>query len=127
MSAEDGRTSRTARIWQDDEGIIHMVALGVESSDDTVGETMELLADLVAGTPAPIFFDARNWPSGDAPSWARFISRIESVCSAGAVLVDPENPPRLGKYPSLLDALVIPFRVFTDETEAMAFLHTHNS
>jgi hypothetical protein len=127
MSAEGGRTSRTARIWQDDEGIIHMVALGVESSDDTVGESMELVTDLIAGTPAPIFFDARNWPSGDAHSWARFIAQIESVCSAGAVLVDPENPPRLGKYPSLLDALLIPFRVFTDENEAMAFLHTHNS
>ena len=103
-----------------------MLALGVESSDRTVRESMELLADLVAGTPAPILFDARNWPSGDAQSWARFIGQIESVCSAGAVLVDTENPPRLGKYPSLLDALLIPFRVFNDETEAMAFLRTHN-
>jgi len=43
-----------------------------------------------------------------------------------AMLIDPESPPTLGSYPETIDRLLIPFRVFTEEAEAVAFLRTED-
>ena len=118
-------TTTTARIWLDEEGIIHYVSIGVASTADTVTESMSVLSELSVGRPAPILFDSRGWPSGDPASWVRFINTIEAVCSAAAVVVDAESAPKMGSFPLLLDSLVIPFQIFSNEEEALAFLHGH--
>ena len=115
-----------ADIWRDDEGIIHMRATGVRSTEDSVDYNLGLAYGLAGGEPAPILFHAERWPSGDAASWRRFIDMIESVCSAAAVLMPESDWAKMGRFPELLDAMVIPFRMFTTEDEAMAFLRNHN-
>ena len=123
----DHRTTSTAQIWLDNEGIIHIVATGVASTADTTGETLGVLTDLVAGSRAPILFNLHQWPSGDPSFWTRFTQTLQSVCLAGAVVIDPQAVAKLGTFPSLINTLLIPFQVFSDEDEALAFLRSHIS
>ncbi len=117
--------TRTAKLWVDQRGIAHIQSTGVPSTAATVQETMTALQQLLGGTRAPIIFDARKWPSGDTASWVRFISLVEQVCIAGAILVDPERPADVGRYPEVVSKLIVPFGVFTTEVDALAFLETH--
>lgn len=71
-----------------------------------------------------MLFDARQWPGGDPEAWVAFISNSEKLFSSGAMLFDTSAPPVVGRFPEFIDRFVIPFRTFTDETEAMAFLRT---
>ena len=121
----DSTTTTTARVWVDAEGIIHLVATGAPSTADTVAETLGVLRRLIAGGKAPLYFDLRRWPSGDGGFWSSFVNSIEGVCVAAAAVVDPEVPDPLGGFPSAIDSLLVPFRVFVDEDEALAFLRTH--
>ncbi|MDJ0925966.1 MAG: hypothetical protein QNJ77_15550 [Acidimicrobiia bacterium] len=116
------RTSSDARILLDDEGIIHVIAIGVPSTAPFVDETFAVVRELAGGQRAPILFDARDWPRGTPASWARFISKIESICLAAAVVADTRAAKALGRFPEFLDDLLIPFRVFPDEEPALEFL-----
>ncbi len=126
-STMDYRTTKTGRIWVDDEGIIHIVATGAASTADSTAETLGVVGELTAGGKAPILFDVRRWPSGDAAFWSLFVNTIESVCLAGAAVVDPQAAASLGAFPSAIDSMLVPFRVFSDDDEALAFLRTHLS
>ncbi len=78
--------------------------------------------DLIDGVPLPALIDLRKWWEGEAKGWETFVSNVLSLFSAVAYLVDPKSPPRLFGFPEAVDQLLIPFEVFTDEAEAMAFL-----
>ena len=121
----DQRETETATIWLDDEGIVHVESRGVPSTQETAAKSLLVVSDLVGGRRAPILFDARQWPMGDGPSWAQFISMIGDVCSAGAVLVDGKASPGIDSFSPAIDSLIIPFRVFTDEDAAVSFLRGH--
>jgi hypothetical protein len=123
--AMDSITTKTGRIWVDDEGIIHIVATGAASTAESTAETLGVVTELTAGTKAPILFDVRRWPSGDPAFWVLFTNTVERVCLAGAAVIDPQAADSLGSFPSLIDSLLIPFRVFADEDAALAFLRTH--
>lgn len=114
-----------AEIWLDDAGILHVQANGVASTTETVDESFTAMSKLLDGRKARFLFDARKWPSGSAGSWVTFINRIQGVCIAGAILVDPARPAALGPYPDLLSRLLVPFAVFDVEEDAMAFLELH--
>ncbi len=124
MSAEE-RKSATARIWLDESGILHLVALGAESTAATVAESFQIVRELTGGSRVPILFDSRDWPKGDPASWSSFISSIESICTAAAVVVNSASAQAMGAFPKLLDDLVIPFRLFPDEEAALSFLRRH--
>lgn len=119
------RVTAAARIWIDDESIVHYQAIGVPSTVESVVEGLTAVRELAGGSPSPILFDARGWGSGDPNSWVQFINMIESVCSAAGVVVDAEALSKMGTFPSLLDSLVIPFRLFHSEDEALAFVREH--
>ena len=112
----------TARIWRDAQGILHIESLGVASTADTVRETFAAIGQILGAEKAPFFFDARNWPSGDADSWIEFIKGVTEYCTAGAILIDPANPPALGAFPEALSRLLVPFSVFADQDAATEFL-----
>lgn len=117
--------TETATIWVDEGGIAHIESTGVASTATSVEATIEALQDLLDGGRAPLLFDARRWPSSDTAGWVRFIELIETVCVAGAVLIDPEQPAVLHSYPEFMSRLVVPFAVFTTEHQAIAFLEPH--
>jgi hypothetical protein len=119
------KVTSAARIWIDDEGIVHYQAIGTPSTAQSVIEGISAVREMAGGTPTPILFDARGWHSSDPKSWVQFINMIESVCSAAGVVVDAESQKAMGSFPSLLDTLVIPFRNFSSEDEALTFLRQH--
>ena len=110
-----------ATLWVD-ENILHIRSKGVVSTRDTVVETFEAVGTLTKGSPLPALCDVRMWASGDSESWLGFISAAPSSFTAVAVLVDPDRPPEMAGYPDAIDRLLMPFRMFTDEAEALAFL-----
>lgn len=116
---------RASEVSRDDDGIIRIVSTGVKSTAESVEATFVDVRALTAGSREPILFDARKWPAADPKSWVRFISLIEDICSAAAVVIDPAITGELGRFPQLLNTLIIPFQIFTDEAEAMAFLRKH--
>ena len=118
--------TETATIWIDESGIGRVESRGVPSTASSVEATITALRELLGeGRRAPVLFDARRWPSSDTAGWVRFISLIESVCVAGAVVIDPERPADLGHYPDFFSRLLVPFGVFTTLDEAVAFLESH--
>jgi hypothetical protein len=117
---------QTGFIWRDDEEIVHMVATGMRSTEQSVEHNLRSVAAMTGGKRVPILFHAEKWQSGDAASWRRLIELIESVCSSAAVLMPEADWSKLGRFPELLDSLVIPFRMFSDEAAATAFLRSHN-
>lgn len=121
----DIRTTKTGRIWRDDEGIVHFVATGVASTADSSAENMGVVKELTAGGKAPMLFDIRRWSSGDPGFWLQFVNTIESVCRAGAAVVDSDVVEKLGAFPASIDSMLMPFRVFSEEEKALAFLRTH--
>lgn len=123
----EARTTTTARIWLDGEGIVHYVATGTPSTKETVGESLAVVREITGGRRTPILFDSRSWPSGDPASWVHFINTIESFCSAAGVVVDGQSVARLGAFPARIDDLIIPFQVFYSEEEALAFLRSHTT
>ncbi len=108
-------------VWIED-GIIHVEAKGVPSTRETALEMFDSVQGLLDGTPLPALFDARKWPAGDPEMWVTVIANLTSTFSAIAMLLDPASPADVGEYPAVIDRLLIPFRTFTDEAEAIAFL-----
>lgn len=125
MSSVHLRSTKTARLWIDGAGILHVVATGEASTPDTVADTLTVAKEMIGGGRAPIVFDARLWPRADPKAWVVFINMIESVCVAAGVVVGVEAADSFGTYPPLLDGLVIPFRVFSDKDDALAFLRPY--
>ena len=108
-------------VWLEDE-IVHVEAKGVASTRDSAKEMFDSVHGLLDGALKPVLFDARNWPSGDSGMWATVVTNLQATFTAVAMLVDPESPAEVGQYPQIIDRLLIPFRIFTDKTEALTFL-----
>ncbi len=111
-------------VWMTD-GIVVTQAKGVPSTRGSVTELFDAVREVIDGTPRPLLFDARKWPRGDPEAWTTAISNFESTCTAIGMLIDPDSPAEVAGFPDVIDRLLIPFRIFTDEGEAVAFLRTH--
>ena len=116
---EDAVETTTGTVWLKD-GIIIERSKGVPTTSETVGEIFGVLRDLSGGVPAPLLWDARKWPGGDVETWTTAFAELKSTLTAVALLVEPESS--VGTGPFFLDRMPAPFQVFTDETEALAFL-----
>ncbi len=110
-----------------EEGILFFRSKGVPSNPDSVGEALEAVKQLAGGRRIPVLFDARRWPGASPEGWSTFVAGVLSVFSAAAVVFDPETDPRLMLRIESMDQLLIPFRAFVDETEAVAFLREATS
>lgn len=120
MSVESFETA-SAIVSLDGE-ILIIRSTGVHSTPETVNETLAVVKSILGGVRRPLLFDARKWPGGDPEAWVTFISAAEQMFSAGAMLFDTSPPAVVGRFPEFIDRFVIPFRTFTDESEAMEFL-----
>ena len=114
-----------ARIWVDDEGILNVVSLGVRSTAESGQEFLAATRELLGDQRAALLLDAREWPGGTPSSWSQFISMLESMFLAGAVIANPLATERMGVFPQIFDGMLVPFRVFDAEEPARAFLRQH--
>ncbi|HEY4606870.1 MAG TPA: hypothetical protein VIH55_04400 [Acidimicrobiia bacterium] len=113
--------STAASVFMDDRGLLHIVSNGTPSTKTTVRETFGAARTLTEH-PVPTLFDARRWPVGGSDFWVAFIDVLPSVVSAGAILIEPDEVAGLGGFPRAVNRLMVPFEVFTEEDEAIAFL-----
>ena len=119
---DDAIETTTSVIWIDD-GIIRIRSIAdAPSTAETVAEMFAVIRELTDGVPMPVLDNVRNWPGADHGAWSTFVSDALSLFSAIAWVVDAESSARLGAFPEVIDRLLVPFRVFTDEAEALAFL-----
>ncbi len=110
-------------VWMEG-GIVVTRAKNRPSTRESVTELFDVVRDLVEGVPRPLLFDARVWPKGEPEAWTTAISNFEATCTAVAMLIDPGSPAETTGFPAVIDRLLIPFRIFTDEAEAVAFLRS---
>ncbi len=103
-------------------GILYVVSKGVVSTDESVTATIEAATRLAGGRRHPVLFDARSWPGGDPRGWLAVINQMRTIFSAGSMIVDPAMLGSLAERFDPLGRLLIPFRVVTNEDEALAFL-----
>ena len=118
---DDAIETTTAFIWIDD-GIIFEQANGVPSTSESVNEVFAAMRATSGGVPRPLLFDARKWPGGDVRGWPTAVTNLASSLTAFAMLIDPGSPVGVGPFPDAINRLLIPFRVFTGEAEALAYL-----
>jgi hypothetical protein len=113
--------TKASSVFFDDHGLLHIVANGTPSTEETVKETFAAARSLAAH-PIPTLFDARKWPIGGPDFWVAFIDALPSVVGAGAILIETDASAELGGFPRAVNRLMVPFEVFTSEEEAVAFL-----
>ena len=118
---DDAVETATSFYWVYD-GILYVRNKGIRSTGDTVIDSRTAIRDLMDGAPLPMLNDLRGWPGTDPEGWTTFVQNIASVSSAVAFVVDAESSARLGPWPEAMNRLLIPFQVFTEEAEALAFL-----
>ncbi len=117
----DATETTSAILWIED-AIIHVHSKGVPSTHETVTEMLVAIGDHLDGVPRPALLDLREWPEGDPEAWNAMISGSVSVFSAVAAIIDPDAPTALGDFPEALSRLPMPFQVFVNEADALAFL-----
>lgn len=119
------RTPNTVVSLADD--IVVVEVLGPVSTGASVAETLDAIRRVSRGRSLPILMDARTWQRGEPAAWSTVVDRLGGVASAAAMLIDPASPPTTGPFPDLIDRWIIPFRLFTDRDEALAFLRSAGS
>ena len=67
-------------------------------------------------------WDARAAQVFDTDAWVPLIKRLNSIVSALAVLISDTTTSHAQTFGEQINVLLLPCRVFTDETEAVAWL-----
>lgn len=107
------------------EGILHIISKGIETNLESITATFEAAMVLSQGRRIPVLFDARLWPGSTLDGWVYGIANLMANFTAVAMIVNPARPPEFGSRLDAIDRLMIPFRVFTEESEAASFLARH--
>ncbi len=116
---DDAVVTTTGTFWLKD-GIIFDRSNDSLSTGETETEDFAIYRDLTGGVCAPLLWDARKWRGGDVATWTTAVAELKSTLTAVAMLVESDSS--VGTGPFFFDRLSVPFRVFTDEAEALAFL-----
>lgn len=95
---------------------------GVHSTEESVDATFAAARQLRGSEPCPLLFDAREWPGGEPQAWVTVIGTLGEMFSAVAMLIDLAATADTGPFPKLIDRLVIPYKIFESEAEALEFL-----
>ncbi len=103
------------------DGIVVERVHPIESTPELIEEEFAAIEALSGGSPPPLLLDVRAWQGGGLLAWKEALGRLRGAVSAIAFLTD-EDTEVLGPWPSVIDQLLVPAAVFTDEGEAMGFL-----
>ena len=105
-----------------DDEIIRIRSKGMPSTPETLTATFEAVKRLTSGTPHPVLADARAGISWEIPTWKTFIEGATTSFTAIAVVVDPAGETDPGAFRTIIEKLIMPFRLFTEESAALEFL-----
>ena len=114
-------TSATKIVFED--GVVQVIGIGEPHSAETVVETFEVIRDLTGEVKHPMLFDVRDWGPIELPAWVEFVRQIEQTTMAAAVVADPDMSTEFADtFVGMIDRLVIPFRIYSEEAAARTFL-----
>ena len=108
-------------IWLEG-GVVFIRSKGVLSSPQSIETTLEAVKRLTGGARLPVIFDARKWPGGTTEAWVAIIAALEASFSAAAIIGSEDLTVKLGAYSETIDRLLIPFRRFSREADALQYL-----
>lgn len=87
-----------------------------------IADSFDRLAALTQGKRLPGLWDARAVPEFSLNLWLVFVTRIEEVAAALAILVNTEAESAFGAFPAAMDSMLIPVRLFREEDKAIDWL-----
>lgn len=122
---ENEQTSRVASIWVGDDGIARIIHVpGAEVTLEDARETMTVYKKLNNGKRLPLFIDTKTMKSLSREARHFYASDEAAACaSAAAIMVGTPVSRVLGNFYLGLSNPRLPSRLFSDEGEALAWLH----
>jgi hypothetical protein len=116
------QTSAT-RLVLDDEGIVTTRPLNLDQprTAEMVTEILDGVVELTGSRLCPVLWipgDVNMRPGG----WQVLVDRVGGIAPAVGIVQEDEAAGRLGAFPSVVDALMLPVRVFTSEADARQWL-----
>ena len=116
-------TSTVMNFTLRDDGIIWAESQpGIEPTEMLLEEAESACRRLRRTTRRAAIWDIRRLERPKPDAWVRFIEGAPNNLLAIAVVGEPEHIKLLGSFPGLIDSLLIPFRLFTDEASALEWL-----
>ena len=107
-----------------DDGIVigREINLDVPRTAESIAQSFDRLAEFLQGKRPPGIWDARSVPNFPLNVWQVFVSRVDSVVVALAILVDEAGEKTMGGFPDAISSMLIPVRLFRDEEGAIEWL-----
>lgn len=126
---ENVQTVKVAKVWLGDDGIARVVHVpDVDLTLADAQETMAAYSRATGGNRCPLFVDTRRMRSMSRESRHYYASaEAAEVASAVALLVDTPVSRVLGNFYRGLSNPYLPTRVFTNETDALAWLQGYRA
>ncbi|MEK6256193.1 MAG: hypothetical protein N2C13_02605 [Chloroflexota bacterium] len=117
--------TRTTRDWLDEDGIIHSVIFlpRVETVKEDVLASLENFSKLAQGIKRPVLNDLRNLKNANRESRAAGVGKeaIKIISAIGLVVRSPVQRT-VGNLFQQINRPPFPTKIFTSETEAIAWL-----
>ena len=121
---ENEQTSRLAKIWVGEDGIVRIIWVpGAEVTLEDAREIMDAYHKLRKGRRLPLFIDTRTMKSFARGARHLFAGEEAAGCaSAAAIIVDTPVSKVLGNFYLGLSNPHLPSRLFSSEDEALVWL-----
>lgn len=107
-----------------DDGIVIAVDLNPElvRTHMNVAATFDALEQLIEGKPRPSLWVPRPVKAYPPEAWSVLIRRLDTSVSALAIVADEGARQAIGIFPAAIGSLLVPTRVFDNETDAVEWL-----
>ena len=115
--------SKILHFTMGDDGIVWAESQpGVEPNAELIQEAELACRRLRKEKRRPAIWDIRHLAKPRPDAWVRFLEGAPNNLVAVAVVGHPEQVQLLGSFPGLIDSLLLPLRLFTDEASALEWL-----
>jgi len=119
----DAVETSTSFFWLDD-GIVHIQRKETPATAETTAHGIDIIRGLIGEVPRPLLIKS-GWAGGiGLEVWPTALSAVDPLLSAIAVVGEFESA-ELDAFRPIINQLLVPFQVFTDESEALAFLREY--
>ena len=88
---------------------------------ETAESDFETISAIAGSERRPALWDVRGMARPGPGAWAVLIEQVSDFVFMLAILIDPDEN-NLGSFPSAINSLLIPVRIFTSEDEAIDWL-----
>lgn len=98
------------------------INLDTPRTAQSVADSLNRLAEVLQGRRAPGIWDAKAFPDFPPSVWQAFVNRVDKVVVALAILADESGEAAMGRFPDVINSMLIPVRIFRDQDAAIEWL-----